>query len=326
MSQTSSLQPQQGALRDPVHLSFDFYTSPRLTYQQVDFNFDIVVLSVSGYGQLHLPDNSSELPVKPSYDPGGLDAISIVLVAQVTGQPLKDLETLALSDSYYIKLTWRLHLPFPTFTTRHLLVVGETFLSFSRDLAWAQKIVKNAERFQPIDRPFPTAARSQTFPVYPQNTTRERQKTAFLTSHAGIPSQLQLESWARSSLEPQALSPPEIPDSPLSMSPAPEDHESICSDIPDAGASAPMGFQNPKFQLITPPPSRKHTSHLDEVNDESADGMVQQQLSLDMFQQKKREAEDLYARNGDTSGLLSVLAEARAAASRDWQSPGAPRC
>ncbi|KAK3998338.1 hypothetical protein QBC44DRAFT_2900 [Cladorrhinum sp. PSN332] len=307
MSQSSPLQRQHGA-------------------QQETINFDIVILSLSSYDQLQFPNNSLEFPVKPStHDPGGLNAITTVLVAQVTGQSLKELEALALSGSCYIKLTWRLHLPYPNFTTRHLLVAGKALISFSGDLAWAQRIVKNAEKIHAIDRPLPRAIPPQMVPRLPQITARGRQKTAFLTSHAGIPSQLQLEGWVQNGLVPRAFSPPEIPDTPLSMSSAPEDDQvSICSDVTATGNSGPMPHRNPNFRLISPPPSRKQSSHIDDVNSEWVDRMVQQQLQLDVFQHKKREAEELYARNGDTSGLLAVLAAATEP-SGSWQSPGTPR-
>ncbi|KAK4160079.1 hypothetical protein QBC43DRAFT_120643 [Cladorrhinum sp. PSN259] len=250
------------------------------------------------------------MSVKPStYDPGGLDAISTALVAQATAHNLHELEALALTGNCYIQLTWRLHLPYPSFTTRHLLVTSETLVSFSGDLVWAQRIVKNAEKFQIIDRPLPSSVPTQMVSVLPPVTARDRQKTAFLTGHAGIPSQLQLERWAPSSMGTQPDSPAEIPDTPLSMSPAREDDQlSVCSDLTAAGTPGPSLHHNQNFRLLSPPPSRKQSSHIDEINNEWVDRMVQQQLQLDMFHQRKREAEELYARNGDTSGLLAVLA------------------
>ena len=269
---------------------------------------------------MDLPANSLELSVKPStHDPGGVDAISTALVARATGKDHKDLEAQALARPCYIRVNWKLRLDYPTFTTRHLLVVMETSVAFAADLAWAQRIERTAFKFQAVDVPLP-----RPIPLAPlPHLSAQYQQKALLTGCDGLSSGFQLTGWNRDSgnLRARACSPPELPDTPSSMSPAPEDEmESACSEYMSGGTPG----RHPSLRLLSPPPSRKHSSHIDDLNYAEADKMVQQQIRLDLFQQQKRAAEELYARNGDTSGLLAVLATATQQ-SLDSQSPRAPR-
>lgn len=322
MSQSSSSRPQHGAQLDAVSLFLK--TRPSVTNMAQQTTPDITILSISAFNQIDLPANSLELPVKPStYDPGGVDAISTVFVARATGIHLRDLEAQALTGTCYIRVNWKLQLDYPTFTTRHLLVVTETLVAFAAGLAWAQRIERTAVRFQTVDTPLP---RSILLPALPHLPAQYQQKTAILTGYAETSSQFQLTGWARDSDNLRAFSPPELPDTPSSMSPAPEDDQaSTCSEYISGGASRPYSGRHPNFRLLSPPPSRKHSSHMDDdMNHEEAEEMVQQQIRLDLFQQQKREAEELYARNGDTSGLLAVLAAATQQRVNS-QSPGAPR-
>ncbi|KAK3939109.1 hypothetical protein QBC46DRAFT_438598 [Diplogelasinospora grovesii] len=88
--------------------------------------------------------------------------------------------------------------------------------------------------------------------------------------------------------------------------------------------SGTMGHYSPSFDCHFSSTTSQDNGWSNHQN--SADQMVQRQIYTEILYRQRREAEAMYARDGDTSGLLAVMALAQQQQFSDaaWQSSGLP--
>jgi len=99
----------------------------------------------------------------------------------------------------------------------------------------------------------------------------------------------------------------------------PSDASSVCSEPTEwASVSSRYGYLG-RHRLQA---DREH--HQTGDQDEDDDAQAQQQLQIELLQRQWKEAGTLYARTGDTSALLAVMAVARQSTVY-WDPSGMPR-
>lgn len=253
-----------------------------------------------------------------SHDPNRLHTISALLVCLLSGWDLHMVQNLANTGTCFIKLDWGFPgLEYPSFTTRHLLtgIGGFTEVSFSGGLDWAQKTVKNARAFQVLSGP----AQGLQPPRIPALADcDEAQKRALQRSSW---------TWPLPASKFESLTTPQIPEisRPMSLEPA-DDEVSLCSDltsattISDADTSTFSSCVSDSTEVREPSPG------INCAYNYLPDCQVRQQAQGDMLHAQWRDAEAMFARDGDTSGLLAVLvAASRSRSGESWQPSGIPR-
>ncbi|KAK4184118.1 hypothetical protein QBC35DRAFT_67282 [Podospora australis] len=291
----------------------------------------IYVTSVSAFGDFCVPATRLQRTLNPwGHDPGGIHTISLSLIGLLVGTCQQILEALSRQEECFVKVDWRFHLPYPKFTTRHRVVPEDTpQISFSGGLDWALKIFQSMESTNMAAPPI----RSMSLPMSPQFNTRERQKEPFSSNRAATWNHPSSSHWlpAGSGNFPSFSAPLPFPgssnilfpppgprtdsfpilgpsDTPRSMTPALSDdgQSSVSSGLTSPGgiiSDAASGSSY--FSSLS---TRQNSSRVDELSNQGMDKLAEHQLLDEQFQQQKREAEALYARTGDVSGLRAVLA------------------
>ncbi|KAK0739168.1 hypothetical protein B0T21DRAFT_138071 [Apiosordaria backusii] len=251
--------------------------------------------------------------VPGAIDPAGPHIISTSLASILLGIDPKILEARAKHEECFLHLDWRYETHYPNFTTRHLLVLGSSpIVGFADGTAWAENAVKisnfrGAQQTMPIPdyllNPAWNTPQGLRNPAW--NTPQELRKSSLITRTQTESPPDPRNSWQEPSRWTQALSPPELPDTPLTGSPGPEEDQiSTYSDPASIGSTF---LQTTAPSLLTPAPFRQNSSYLPDINGDWMDLRTQQQFQSDAFQQQKEQALDLYARTGDVSGMVAVM-------------------
>jgi hypothetical protein len=257
-----------------------------------------------------------EYSLKPrSHDPGGHHVISVRLFALLSGCDEQIIRDWAKTGEYYIQLEWTFPgSSYPKFTTRHALNQGETVsheaVSFSGGLGWAQKMQKAAEKLGFSNTP--TRGHPGPYMWHP----------AVLYHAPKMPLQpAPFTNWFDWSSSPEFVADPvplphvygQVPDEALDFMDGVSDETP--SDTGTSHAFSDLGDNMEEF-FATGDAS---------LSDDSADGLlVQRQLETEFLQRQRMDAEVQYTLNGDTSGMLAVLASAPQF-SGCWDSFGMPR-
>ncbi|KAK0739161.1 hypothetical protein B0T21DRAFT_409533 [Apiosordaria backusii] len=256
----------------------------------------IIITKIYEHGPSGLSTKPLELPINPSAgDPKELHTISTFLLSMTLGVDGKILETRARSQDWFIHVDWRYQTIYPKFTTRHRVIPGiSPSVRFAGGTAWAENIARNPAFQTPHKQmPVPDYLRRPT-----RNTSWESRAPPFNPLNRTPVTMPDFTSWIPS---------PEFPGTPRSMSPGPGDDElSVCSDLTSVGSTV-SEITTPRF--LSPSPSRQNSSTLatGSINGDWMDQQVQQQFQDEAFLKQKREAENLFARTGDLSGLIAVM-------------------
>jgi hypothetical protein len=306
----------------------------------------LCIRGMSGYAQSTLHAESLEHFVEPlSHGPGGHHTVSISLVARLCNLTEQKVQDLARAAGGYIELRWTvLGYNFPKFDTRHKLITSKASgdVSFSGGLGWTQPLLETAQMFNfdtlpsqprqksstwPISslppRPAPSRGwlpgpRCFVSPVFPPHGRPDGQLSDLLdlTSESTISdagslafsdeaSEATVADVAVVSFSDQA-SEATISDAAFLAFPehAPEYtfSDADIPSLPDAsqGAGCPGGGW---------------------ADD---DKLAQQQLQNEHLHRQRTDAVAMFAKNGDTSGLLAVMAAA-SQSTAFWDPSGMPR-
>lgn len=255
-----------------------------------------------------------------SHEPGGSNTISAQLVAALRGCDLPTVQSWATGGECFLELVWVFPgSNFPQFTTRHLLVLGtnSSFVSFSGGIAWAQRIWKNSQPFQIAEPPvYRCLYQALPLPMH----ARARQKLPLQPLLRNCPAFCQR---SRSGYLQQATT--------LQPSGRADDELSVCSEltcattISDADTDGPSDsasdWNGPEVHSIdwpengpssldwtepwqTPFAASGSSFTEDDWND---DTMAKEQLQTELLQRQNRDAQAMFARNGDTSGFLQLI-------------------
>lgn len=288
---------------------------------------EITITAISAFGEIDFEATSLQHTMNPrGHDPGGMHTISVSLISQLAGNSQQKLEALIGQEDRFMKVDWGFDLPYPKLTTRHLMVMEPTpLISFSGGLDWALKIRKSMASLNMAAPPI----RSMSLPVPPRFNTREPQKQPFSSNRAATWNRPSSFNWLATgtghipfpfpgpSNTPSSLPgsrtdvfpPPGLLDTPRCVTPAlslDDDQSSVSSGITSPGGTiSDAAFGSSYFSPLS---TRQNSSRVDEFSNQWMDKLAEQQLLDEQFQQQKREAEALYARTGDVSGLRAVLA------------------
>jgi hypothetical protein len=247
-----------------------------------------------------------------SHEPGRPHVISTQLLASLSGYELRAIQKWASTGERFIKLEWTLpgH-DYPKFTTRHALGSREASgdVSFSGGLDWAQRMLKAIQGLQlPRTAASFPAEGGQHLPMPNPAVTGNCPKLPFQTLHSSHP------YWSTSSA---------FLGTPIHGAPErSEDEASVYSDITSARTVSDVDASGPSSDLSSirqpsPPESLP-------LQDWTEDDLVQHQLHIEMLHRQRTDAEAMYAHNGDTSGMVAVMASASQSMA-NWDSFGMPR-
>ncbi|KAK3682566.1 hypothetical protein B0T22DRAFT_288394 [Podospora appendiculata] len=285
----------------------------------------ICVTSLAFYGTGEVLASSLQFSVKATaHEPGRMHTISVYLVAILSGCAIDSLLGWASTRDYFVKLEWMFpHYRHPKFTTRHLLVTDDTAqISFSGGLEWALRLWRHV---QTLEVASPSI---QTIPILPQRqlpAINERQKLPSQNLfYMGQPQQHQPQSEHKICLGSCPRSPWDLISTPLFMPPPSADDETSTysgstwtTSTHDTNPN-PNTFATPTSSEFSEEESRQSSPGLefspgleyDDIDDDEGMGnyTVQQQIQTEASEQQKRAALDLFASNGDTSGMLAVMA------------------
>ncbi|KXX83311.1 hypothetical protein MMYC01_200043 [Madurella mycetomatis] len=270
---------------------------------------NICIRSISVYGRTGVLAQSLEYSVPPSsHDEGGPNTISAVLVSRLSNYDVQTVRNWANTTSCYIRTVWGYPgYEYPNFTTRHLLtddgVHGE--VSFRGGLDWALRILENAKAFELIGRP----ALEPQWPGVP-----------FPADAEGIrkrPLKHPDRMWPISRLHLESLSPPKTPE-------LADDQGSLCSELTSATTISDTDTDFSGSPPSNPAEPRESSPGMGHAADPTADNLHQRAMQNEEFHRQRRSAEALYAHNGDTSGLLAILASVPRS-SESWHPSGMPK-
>ncbi|KAH6843114.1 hypothetical protein B0I37DRAFT_212197 [Chaetomium sp. MPI-CAGE-AT-0009] len=265
---------------------------------------EIYLYSLSVYERPGLTAQGLGCLIKPlSHELGRPHSISVHILANLLGCSIENLKQWTEASECFVKMVWIFPgWDHPRFTTRHLVVTDTApgNVSFSGGLDWAVKMWKAAQRFQPPSCPF---LGRQIPPGWNPGPPHGGPKLPLQP----VPF-MDLAKWK---LERPALADP----TGHGLRGRADDEVSEFSE-PASDSSAI--FSEPSE---TADPEFGEDSWSNELEDSSR---AERQLQLDALRRKRREAEALYARNGDTSGLLAVLATASQSPD-NWDASGMPR-
>jgi hypothetical protein len=249
--------------------------------------------------------------VTPSaHESGRTHVISTALVSRLSGRESHKIHSRANDGACFISLSWEFPgVRYPSYTTRHLLTersnLGE--LSFSGGLDWARRISKNTRTFQPASFP-DLGPRPPLVPALPVPDFEQK----FSLQHSG-------GDWPNFVPEFESL-PADITDTPRSTSPEQADDQlSECSELASETTISEIDTEtlsSRSFEDVEYPDS----SGVGYPDSCQADDLAQSPIT---FPERRQIAEAMYIHNGDTSGLLSLLASM--ASSGGWQPSGIPR-
>jgi hypothetical protein len=274
----------------------------------------ICIQSVSVYGQTGVLAHGLEYPMEPkNHDPGGSHVISAQFVARVSRCDEQMIRDLASIGECFIKLDWKFPgYNYPKFTTRHFVTLDGGFgdVSFSGGLTWARRILKNAQNMQLTKQP---VQKYQYLPMPAPRDSCDGPKLALQPS---------FRNWLAPNPGYRFPFGPEMRDAPMFVAPEPtDDQTSVCSELTTTTtiSDTDTDFQ---FSCYPPPMEAEHPQTCECCG--NYDWMVEQQLQIEILQRQRRNAEAMYARNGDTSGLLAVMASS-SQSNWGWDSSGMPR-
>ncbi|KAK4201083.1 hypothetical protein QBC40DRAFT_63437 [Triangularia verruculosa] len=254
----------------------------------------IVIIRIYEHTPNGLSTGKIEFPISPSAgDPKEVHTISTSVLAATSGVDLKSLNTKANNQELFVHVDWRYQTIYPKFTTRHR-VVPEPSLSilFAGGTSWAEDIARTPAFHTPHEHmPVPDYLRRPAWSLSPQPP-----KPSFNMGNRVQRMTPQLGSWTPS---------PHFPDTPRSMSPSSGDDQlSICSDPTSVGSTI-SEVRTPR--LFSPPPSRQNSSSTASITGDWMDRQIQQQFQDEEFLKQKQDAEELFERTGDLSGLIAVM-------------------
>ena len=299
--------------------------------KQATIQEEISLHSVSVYEKPGVAAQSLGYLIKPvSHGPGRLHLISTHILALLLNYPPETLKQWAAAGDCFIKLVWTFPgWERPQFTTRHLLVTDTALghVSFYDGLGWAENMWKAVNPPQP-----------QTYPYFSghQNLKPHWDRAIFPPKGGGskpsvplpVPftnldaqwkAQYQTVTYPSRGTVEDLVAELSLEDAPSLTDAASEDSKTVFSSEPaemEAEMGAEMGAEMAAAE--DPNPGKAPYSH-HKTGDK--DGS---QSRLDMLRRQKREAEALYARNGDPSGLLALLLTASQSAD-NWDAHGIPR-
>jgi len=282
--------------------------------------------SVSIYERLGVATQSLGYIIKPvSHGPGRPHLISIHILALLLNRPLETLKQWAAASDCFIKLVWTFpgwnH---PEFITRHLVVTDTApgYVSFSGGLNWAEDMWKAAQRLQPPTCPYISGHQTLTprwdraaFPPKGGGNTPSLPPPVPFMDLAQWKARYQTVTYPSRGTVEDSVSEPSLEDAPSLTDGASDDSKTVFSSEPaemEAEMEAEMAAAEDPNPGKDPYPHHKTGD-----NDGS-------QARLDMLRRQKQEAEALYARNGDPSALLALLATASQSA-ENWDAHGMPR-
>ncbi|KAL2263618.1 hypothetical protein VTK26DRAFT_5980 [Humicola hyalothermophila] len=290
----------------------------------------ICVQRLSGYGQLADLSQAMSYLLEPLiHDPGSPHTISALLVALLSDLDLQLVQTWARTGECFIKLVWIFRgSSYPKFTTRHLLVLGTDTpcVSFSGGVAWAQRILKSAQGFQAAARPV------SPLPRLPPPDARARQKLPVRLLLGLGPGQSWMDDigYLRQ-------------DRPSASSVTADDRSSVCSELTSAttisdadteySSGPPLSYvgsglltseaSGPELPTLNWTAQGQAETAEKDAEEELYDRMASQQLQIEALARQSRDAQAMYARNGDTSGFLALMSSANRFAG-SWDSGGMP--
>ncbi|KAK3381328.1 hypothetical protein B0H63DRAFT_524056 [Podospora didyma] len=258
------------------------------------------------------------LDVKPSsHEAGGTHTVSVAFLSRASGVDEKCLLAWLGPGQPFIKLEWTYpEYDYPKWTTRHLVLPDgpDDHVGLSGGTGFATRMFNHVQSF-------PSAATLSSSQGQRFSSTRHRRaipqnsrKSPPESTYVGRPGRSYHGNWRQ-----QRYSPFHSPlrDTPPAMSPPSWDDQSSVytesvstpsSDL-DTGALSPSPVQHPEPK---------------QFGDECSNRRLHQQLQIEALGQQRREAEELFAQTGDTSGLLHVMASA-AEANGIWHPGGLPR-
>ncbi|KAK4241482.1 hypothetical protein C8A03DRAFT_41096 [Achaetomium macrosporum] len=257
---------------------------------------EICIQAISVYGEAGvLARPLGHLVEGWNHGSGGSHAISAKFVASLSGYEVRVIQEWARSGEHFIKLDWTFpgH-NYPKFTTRHTLDPGEASgdVSFSGGLDWAQRMLKVTLGLQLPSTP-----------------------TSFPAGRVPLP--------ALPPYQPYWSAGPAFPGTPTYKVPDPaDDQASVCSELTSATTISDADGSCLSSDLAST--SQPSLSGSLPLQDWTEDDLVQHQLQIDMLHRQRRDAEAMYANNGDTSGLLAVMTAASQSIA-NWDSFGMPR-
>ncbi|KAK0667989.1 hypothetical protein QBC41DRAFT_130206 [Cercophora samala] len=238
-----------------------------------------------------------------SIDPGGPNIISTALASKLLEIDLDELDALVEARKHIVHIDWRYETPNPKFTTMHHLVIGSSpTIGFAGGTEWFEKVARtSAFRGEQEVMPIPDYLQSPAWTT-PLNS---RKSSLIIEPQPGRFASPQYPGWQEPNGWIRAASPPEMAETSREGSQDLEDDQlSICSDP----ASVVSTFSEATAPSIyTPVPSRQNSCGLADINGAWMDLQIQQQFQSEAFQQQKKQAEDLYMRTGDVSGLIGVM-------------------
>jgi hypothetical protein len=284
--------------------------------------------------------------VEPSsHDPGGHHTIAIGLVARLCNLTEQETQALARAGGGYINLSWTVPgYNYPMFDTRHSLDSNRKLgdVSFSGGLGWALPLLETSRMFNFDTAPSQPRHKSSTWPL-PSLPPRPAPSRSWLTrrvsignpvfpSHGPTDDQLSdlLDLTSESTVSDTAslafsdeAGEDTMPHGPLL---AFSDHVSEAT-IPDAAFLA-FPEHAPECPCLDATvvclPDASHSARCAKDGWEDNDRLAEQQLQNENLHRQRRDAVAMFAENGDTSGLLAVMAAA-SQSSAFWDPSGMPR-
>jgi hypothetical protein len=279
--------------------------------------------AVSVYEKPGVAAQSLGYLIKPvSHGPGHPHLISIHILALLLDYRIEILKQWAAAGDCFIKLVWIFpgwnH---PEFTTRHLLVTDTApgHVSFSGGLGWAEDMWKAAQRLQPPTCPYFSGRQILTprwniaaLPPKGGGTKLPRLRPVVpFMDLAQWKARYQTVTYPSRGMAEDSVSEPSLEDPPALTDAASDDSSAVFSSEPAEMAAEMAAAEDSNFGE-------------DSCQDHKTGDSGGSQSQLDMLRRQKREAEALYARNGDPSGLLALLAAA-SQSTENWDASGMPR-
>lgn len=301
----------------------------------------ILALSIWGVENAPLTENSG-VHIRPQAVAEGTNStVSAGLAAEMTSFGLERLLSWAASGNYFCKVDWAFRESpnspsSPDFSTRHLLTREETaVIAFSGGLGWASNLLALLQR----PHLAPSVGRQTA-----QNPGRERignqspQKHSHHNPDSPLPAPNQRKT--RSAARRQSLQDRRDRHLLHSSNPLPFHSNTITQNtqitrvttpttrhFPDWGCDEYSDTDQPESpEPLTTATTRENTPCSESGSQpyrDPVDEQIQRQMQINIFERRQREAEDLYTRTGDSSGLFDVLRAAPQHSSL-WQPSGRP--
>ncbi|KAK4105245.1 hypothetical protein N658DRAFT_555781 [Parathielavia hyrcaniae] len=250
---------------------------------------EICIRAFSVYGQPSSLAQGLEYPITPRrHDSGGHHIISVCFIAFLSKRDVQSIRAWAKTGEHFVELEWTFPgYGYPKFTTRHVLNDQKAShdLSFSGGLGWALEMMETAEK---LSLTSPPAGRPDPFiwnPVDSHASPKPALQPCPFTNRANWSSDPEFSG--RPMLHFHGHGKEEVGD----FMDGDSDNtwsdtgtSLVFSDLSDDMADHPVGDHSRPEELADGLPSQEH------------------------LERRKMEAVEAYALNGDTSGMLAVLA------------------